>query len=402
MPLINETIGPANFELVRDRIGEILANEMPSQAQKNGLDYLNCTIGIERLIPVDKTECPFINVQVEKGEYDNYTKIRREGTYNYWVDCYQRASAIDDKEGDQYAQEKLQRTFGVVEHILNHWEYEVLGFQRPKISRVEVTEILMPESGQYENMPNSIMGRAIVRVVVEEVSEPYTPLNLDTFSTQVKLGDSDNGYIFFGPDSPFVPPPVIEQPKSLKILKSGQTISYANNDDGFNQFGRDIDFFTIDYNNPFGNNNRFTDIDGAQVYPDDIVLDWSTFDIDAETVLGYFFTAKDLGNWPVRDWATWMNQSPHTVNAIPGWYVANTREYTNIWKVGTQNFFDYAPFNYGIVNGNTVCWTSNTQEFNSNNAFAFWVAQQIRVLAKTGSASTLLRKDFTLTELGIN
>ena len=44
-----------------------------------------------------------------------------------------------------------------------------------------------------------------------------------------------------------------------KVLKTNQTVSYRTGDDGDLQKGREVDFYTLSANNPFGNTNRFTD-----------------------------------------------------------------------------------------------------------------------------------------------
>ena len=43
--------------------------------------------------------------------------------------------------------------------------------------------------------------------------------------------------------------------------------------------GRATDFFTLATNNPFGNTNRFTDELGGSTYANNIVIDWSTYDV---------------------------------------------------------------------------------------------------------------------------
>jgi hypothetical protein len=40
---------------------------------------------------------------------------------------------------------------------------------------------------------------------------------------------------------------------SAKLMKTGQTTSYRTGDDGDLEVGRNVDFFTLAENNPFGN-----------------------------------------------------------------------------------------------------------------------------------------------------
>lgn len=130
-----------------------------------------------------------------------------------------------------------------------------------------------------------------------------------------------------------------------KLLKTGQTVSYATGDDGDIEAGRAVDFFTLASNNPFGNTYRFTGTTGSNTtIPNNIVLDWTTY--DGETVLGYgyFIGGTSRGS----DWGTAVSNAL-TYSAgtyTSGWRLPNIRELQNLqdWSI---DFFqrDYAPFN---------------------------------------------------------
>ena len=53
------------------------------------------------------------------------------------------------------------------------------------------------------------------------------------------------------------------EPVGATLMKTGQTTSYRTGDDGDIEAGRATDFLTLEYNNPFGNTNRFTKTDGT-------------------------------------------------------------------------------------------------------------------------------------------
>jgi hypothetical protein len=88
-------------------------------------------------------------------------------------------------------------------------------------------------------------------------------------------------------------------------LKTGQTTSYATNDDGDLERGRTIDFNTIPYLNPYGDNFRFTDELGGQTFTNNIVIDWSTWD-GGSSVNGYCFSgySNETAN---QNWDDWMS-----------------------------------------------------------------------------------------------
>ncbi len=138
--------------------------------------------------------------------------------------------------------------------------------------------------------------------------------------------------------------PAASAPIGAKIIKTGQTVSQKTGDDGDLEEGRTSTFLTLGSNNPFGNTNRFTYIDGTQTYTNKIVIDWTTY--DGATVLGYgyFIGGTNRGsNW---DTAVSSALTHREGTYTSGWRLANIRELQNLqdWSI---DFFqrNYAPFN---------------------------------------------------------
>ena len=136
-----------------------------------------------------------------------------------------------------------------------------------------------------------------------------------------------------------------------KLLKTGQTTSYRTGGDGDVQEGREVDFFTLGVNNPFGNTNRFTDELGGQTYTNDIVIDWSTY--DGSNVLGYYRIPLPTNTWANQiDACLALSISTFT----SGWRMANYKEFDNIHSKddtlvsGRFDALNYAPFNISLGN----------------------------------------------------
>jgi hypothetical protein len=128
---------------------------------------------------------------------------------------------------------------------------------------------------------------------------------------------------------------------SARLLKTGQTTSYRTGDDGDLEAGRNVSFTTLLANNPFGNNNRFTDELGTQTYTKNIVLDWTTF--DGVSVLGYKRTVTTISS------GGWNNAiATCAATSIPpyttGWRLANVNEWHNIINRELASPLGYAPF----------------------------------------------------------
>jgi len=145
-------------------------------------------------------------------------------------------------------------------------------------------------------------------------------------------------------------PPSVNIPDSAKtsvgatLMKSGQTTSYGTNDDGDLQLGRLVDHFTLPGNNPAGNTNRFTDELLTLAYANNIIIDWSTYDNVAGTVLGWYTgDSSTPRNWvTAKDTAAATSVGTYT----SGWFLPNIRQYQSILYYGLTSLLNYAPFNY--------------------------------------------------------
>ena len=151
-------------------------------------------------------------------------------------------------------------------------------------------------------------------------------------------------------------------PVGATLMKTGQTTSYATNDDGDLEAGRATDFFTLLNNNPFGNTNRFTDELGGQTYTNDIVIDWSTYDNIAGTVLGYDRTTLTGATWSAQVSAA---AAVSIGSFTSGWRLTNDHEFHNVYSMQDTVFagrFDglrYAPFN---ISAGSYFWTSTSRD----------------------------------------
>jgi len=172
------------------------------------------------------------------------------------------------------------------------------------------------------------------------------------------------------------------------LLKTGQTTSYRTGDDGDIQAGRDVDFFTLNYTNPFGNTNRFTDELGGATYANGVVIDWSTY--DGATVSGYYVgDATTARNWDTSiDWALSLSVSTFTT----GWRLPNIFDLMNVSYYAQGSIFDYPPFNI-----TTPMWSSNTYVGGTTQAWYFTNDGRLTRLAKTSNNRTMACRTFTVT-----
>jgi hypothetical protein len=162
-----------------------------------------------------------------------------------------------------------------------------------------------------------------------------------------------------------------------KLIKTNQTISYATGDDGYSQEGRDVDFFTLNYANPFSNTLRFTDILGGTTYADGILIDWSTY--DGVEVLGWRITDNGVNiNWTDAN----TNAQLLTIGTFSsGWRLPNRFELDSIRNSGSNVYFNYSPFN---VSSNLRWWTGTTW----NGATTYAICLPNRPIETSGNLKT--------------
>jgi hypothetical protein len=176
-----------------------------------------------------------------------------------------------------------------------------------------------------------------------------------------------------------------------ELLKTGQTTSYRTGDDGDLEEGRAVDFFTLDYTNPFGNTNRFTDELGGSTYANDIVIDWGTYNNVTGKVLGYYLGSLDVNRIfnAAIDWGVALSIGTFTSN----WKLFNRKELDNIiWDGGTSQAdnLNYSPFNIGAINISTSTNYSTTVVYRATNGV-------ITAGSKTTGFRTIATRTFTVT-----
>lgn len=182
---------------------------------------------------------------------------------------------------------------------------------------------------------------------------------------------------------------------SAKLIKTGQTTSYRTGDDGDIEAGRSVSFLVLPENNPFGNTNRFTSELGTQVYANNIVIDWSTF--DGSTVLGWH---KAVYASATGAWNEHIDRNiAFTVGTfLTGWRLPNIREMFSLFNYGTATTrLNYAPFSDSSA---TNFWTSNTDIGSTTQAFYLLSGSGVSsTLAKTGAGSmrSMPCRTFTVT-----
>lgn len=196
MPLINSTIETQAFELIRDRIADILIDEIQGQADL-GNDIGLKSLYTERHVPVDHVKLPAIAISMDRVSYDNKSRKSVDGEYTYFIDVIDKSATTATEHGDTKASKRIQKIVGIIRMILYSPVYETLGFEKPFISRHAITEISFG-TFQDKDQENVQMARISFVVRAAEGVKFIEPTLLYEYTTSVRIGDSDSGYVFSG------------------------------------------------------------------------------------------------------------------------------------------------------------------------------------------------------------
>lgn len=198
MAIITTIAGSQSFELVRDRIGEILASEFLSQYNLTLDEDLNLKVWVERAVPFSYAELPAINVTMPRGELNFQTQLQSNGVYKFAIDCYTKGKTNEDNEGgdaDTLSVLKLHKIMGRVRSILEHSIYKTLGFSQPFIMNRHVESILPLGNGK-ESTGSETIGRVILSVRIADGNGIVSPMNALSYNSIVKLDSTNKGYVY--------------------------------------------------------------------------------------------------------------------------------------------------------------------------------------------------------------
>lgn len=193
MALINNPIPPRAYELIRDRIGNILAVELMNQEAITYDELFDVPVFVQRSKPVNQDEPKIINVSFDTGRFSGQTVISANGDFTFYIDVIVTGQSTQTGRGDVLTNYNAQKLAGVCCGILEDPQYITLGFNRPFIGRSHVTDIApgMIERGEATEL-------SVVRITLNVFclqNEPaITGIPLSQNLTTVHLGETNLGF----------------------------------------------------------------------------------------------------------------------------------------------------------------------------------------------------------------
>lgn len=192
MGIIKNIVPKQNFELVNERLGELLKLELEEQKfLQNFSDPVN--VYSERLDVFDHSEKVMVNVFYDSSNDFDETQKGSQAKSRYFVDVFASGESGNGINGSLVSSKRLHKFLGMCRYILSDSRYRTLGFDPGIIGGVAVESIqianLETKSSSYDTM-----GRLSVSVKLKEGQTLETGVLMNEHFTGVKLDLTDLGY----------------------------------------------------------------------------------------------------------------------------------------------------------------------------------------------------------------
>jgi hypothetical protein len=196
MSIIKAIIPAQSFEILRDRICEILTDEISNQYTLTQDENLKLKVWRERTIPFDQTELPAVNVMLVRGESENKNAPSVNVTYTFYIECHAKSKTTSSERGDTNASIRNHQITGVVRAILDDAQYKTLGFNPPFIGKKRVLSIDFANAETTTEMLSIAPSRLAFQVTVPETVAMKDISLIAGYQSKLKLNDSEKGFYY--------------------------------------------------------------------------------------------------------------------------------------------------------------------------------------------------------------
>lgn len=199
--MIAQIVPPQNFELVRDRIANVLRDEYVSQsglmntAVPNSGDYLaTVVVDVELKKPIDKVEVPTVIVSLVEDTFSNKDMRSMDGNVFYAIDIYTSAKQKGSVPGDKAANLRLQKLAGLTRYILSDAIYKTLLFAPGIIGNTMVNSFQVAEMNPSD-ADSQAMGRMSFSVKMIENNTLLNAPPVSGVQTTQQIENTSLGYL---------------------------------------------------------------------------------------------------------------------------------------------------------------------------------------------------------------
>ena len=198
MAILAETIPTQGFELVANRIGELLLEEITNQQSIQGFTE-EVEVFLERIEPFDKSQDVQITVAYRESIFEGYTQKDVQGLCTYFIDLFVCGQGVGDESPSINAKNKLFRYLGLIRYILSSGKIPTLGFPLGFIGGKYISKITIDTDysnfGNHSNYDGAFIrfARVIFQVRVQENQELWNGVLLDGNTTKIGYENTSKG-----------------------------------------------------------------------------------------------------------------------------------------------------------------------------------------------------------------
>lgn len=191
--LITELIPDQPFQIIQNRIGEILMEEITAQHSLQNLDS-DFTFFIERIKPYSEKEDVVITLACREQDNQEYTQRNSQVQNIYFIDIFTGGIEGNNMSLAENVRLKLFKYVGIVKYILNSGKYPTLGFAPGLIGNKHVQKITFDTDysnwGNHSNYDGSGIRfcRIIFMVKAQESTELWQGIPLQGNDSIVYTG----------------------------------------------------------------------------------------------------------------------------------------------------------------------------------------------------------------------
>lgn len=191
--LITEKIELQNFEIIKDKLGVILFEELINQKRLQCVD-IDLNVFIERQEPYDDAEDVVINITENNIAYDSIDEKNSQGNISFDIDIYASGNATIDIDGNTNVRRKIDIVKGWIRYILSSTKYKTLDFPKGFIGGTYVNSIQNDKN--YGTQDGSFVRVTTINFSVRasEIQEMWNGLEFTGNDTVIKLDDGTKGY----------------------------------------------------------------------------------------------------------------------------------------------------------------------------------------------------------------
>ncbi len=201
MAILDEQIPVQGFEIVANRIGEILTQEIANQQTLQNFDE-TVEVFLERMEPFTKEQDVMITVAYRQSDPEGNTQVDYQGNEMYFIDLFVTGNGKDGILPSIVAKNKLFRYLGLIRYILSSAKLPTLGLPPGLIGGRYIKRITLDTD--YSNFGNHSnydwayirFARIIFTVRVQENTKAWEGIPLLGNDSQIHLENTDQGLQF--------------------------------------------------------------------------------------------------------------------------------------------------------------------------------------------------------------